>query len=133
MPTAERPNLTGISVLVADDNDDALVIAATALRLFGATVWTARTAREALGLLVQSVRPDALVTDLAMPNENGLWLVDQLRRLPREQGGSIPAVALTGHRDLYSMAQAAGGFDAFLMKPLDPFALAKTIATLVGR
>jgi CheY-like chemotaxis protein len=109
MPTA------GICVVVPDDNDDALDLFATALRHVGATLWTARTAGEALGLLRLGPPPHALVTDLAMPDENGLWLVEQVRRLPHERGGSIPAVALTAHRDLFDTAQAAGvGFDAFL-------------------
>ena len=69
-----------------------------------------------------------------MPGEDGLWLVEQLRRLKSEQGGSIPAIAVTAHRDRYAGERITDlGFKAFLTKPVDPFDLARTVASLVGR
>ena len=128
---AYSPNLTGIVVLVVDDNADSLEIFSIALRRYGAIVRTAANAREALAVAL-TMRPHAIVSDLAMPHEDGLWLVDQLKR--RQQGGPIPTVALTAHRNRYSVIQAADvGFDAFLAKPVDPFYLGETIAKLVGR
>jgi len=127
------PNLAGIRVLVVDDNVDSLDIFATVVKQFGAVVRTARGAREALALLA-TTPAHVLVSDLAMPDEDGLWLLDQLRRLPHGQSGSIPAIAVTADRHHYDQKQAAdAGFDAFLTKPVDPFELAAAIAKLVGR
>src|SRR5436309_10408558 len=129
-----RPiDLTDIHVLVVDDHDDTLGLFSTALNSFGAKVLTARAARDALTVL-KTVRVNALVSDLAMPGEDGLWLIQQLRRLKYEQGGSIPAVAVTAHRDRYAGERVTDlGLEAFLMKPVDPYDLARTVASLVGR
>jgi len=127
------PNLAGIRALVVDDNADSLDIFATVLKQFGAVVRTARGAREALALLA-TTPAHVLVSDLAMPDEDGLWLLDHLRRLPHGQSGSIPAIAVTADRHHYDLKQVAdAGFDAFLIKPVDPFELAAAIAKLVGR
>jgi len=126
------PNLAGIRVLVVDDNTDSLDIFATVLKQLGVVVRTARGAREALALLA-TTPAHVLVSDLAMPDEDGLWLLDQLRRLPHGQSGSIPAIAVTADRHHYDLKQADAGFDAFLTKPVDPFELAAAIAKLVGR
>ena len=129
-----RPiDLTDIHVLVVDDHDDTLGLFSTALNSFGAKVLTARAARDALTVL-KTVRVNASVSDLAMPGEDGLWLIQQLRRLKYEQGGSIPAVAVTAHRKRYTAERVQEfGFEAFLTKPIDPFNLARTVASLVGR
>src|SRR2546427_7227466 len=80
-----RPiDLTDIHVLVVDDHDDTLGLFSTALNSFGAKVLTARAARDALTVL-KTVRVNALVSDLAMPGEDGLWLIQQLRRLKYER------------------------------------------------
>jgi CheY-like chemotaxis protein len=126
-------NLAGIRVLVVDDNIDSLDIFATVLRELGAVVRTARSAREALAIIA-TTHADVVVSDLAMPHEDGLWLLDQLRRLPHAQSGSVPAIAVTADRHHYDEKQAGdAGFDAFLTKPVDPFELAAVIAKLVGR
>jgi len=126
-------DLADIRVLIVDDNEDALEVFAAALEQSGANVLKARTARDALTIL-KAIRVDALISDLAMPGEDGLWLVQQLRRLKSEQGGSIPAIAVTAHRDDYSVERATvAGFEAFLTKPVDPFELCRAVAVLVGR
>ncbi len=114
-----RPiDLSDIHILVVDDHDDTL-------ELF--------PARDAL-TVIKTVRVNAIVSDLAMPGEDGLWLVEQLRRLKSEQGGSIPAIAVAAHRDRYAGERVTDlGFEAFLTKPVDPFDLARTVAFLVGR
>ena len=129
-----RPiDLTDVHVLVVDDHDDTLEFFGVALQQFGANILKARTARDALTIL-RTVRVNAMVSDLAMPGEDGLWLIQQLRRLQYEQGGSIPAVAVTAHRDRYAGERITDlGFKAFLTKPVDPFDLARTVASLVGR
>lgn len=127
------PNLSGIRVLIVDDNVDSLDVFSSVLRHFSAVVRTARSAREALAI-IRTVHPHVIVSDLGMPHEGGLWLLDQLRRLPHGERGSIPAIAVTADRNRYDMEQATiAGFDALLTKPVDPFDLAACIAKLVGR
>jgi len=129
-----RPiDLSDSHILVVDDHDDTLELFRAGLQAFGVKVLTARTARDAL-TVIKTVRVNAIVSDLAMPGEDGLWLVEQLRRLKSEQGGSIPAIAVTAHRDRYAGERVTDlGFEAFLTKPVDPFDLARTVAFLVGR
>jgi len=129
-----RPiDLTDVHVLVVDDYEDTLELFRAALQAFGAKVLTARSARDAL-TVIKTVRVNAMVSDLAMPGEDGLWLIQQLRRLKHEQGGSIPTVAVTAHRDRYAADRVTAlGFEAFLTKPVDPYDLARTIGSLVGR
>ena len=129
-----RPiDLTDVLVLVVDDYEDALQLFRSVLQAFGAKVLTARNARDAL-TVVKAVRVNALVSDLAMPGEDGLWLIQHLRRLKAERGGSIPAVAVTAHRERYTAERVQEfGFEAFLTKPIEPFDLSRTVASLVGR
>src|ERR1043166_550698 len=129
----DRPNLNAIHVLVVDDYNDTLELFSVALEQCGANVVKARTARDAL-TIIKTVRLNAIISDLAMPAEDGLWLIEQLRRLKSDKGGSIPAVAVTAHRDRYKAERViALGFETFLTKPVDPFKLARTVASLVGR
>jgi len=126
-------DLSDIHVLIVDDNEDALDIFSAALERSGANVLKARSARDALTILT-AVRVDLLVSDLAMPGEDGLWLIRQVRRLKSEHGGSIPALAVTAYQDDYSVEQATtDGFQAFLPKPVDPFDLCRTVEALIGR
>ena len=81
-----------------------------------------------------TVRVNVIVSDLTMPGEDGLWLLQQIRRLKSEHGRSIPAIAVTAHRERYAASRLIElGFEAFLTKPVDPIDLASTVASLVGR
>ncbi|OLB44413.1 MAG: hypothetical protein AUG14_12285 [Candidatus Rokubacteria bacterium 13_1_20CM_2_68_19] len=116
-----------------DDYEDTLELFRSALEAFGAEVVTARSARDALTIM-KTARVNAMVSDLAMPGEDGLWLVQQLRRLKSTQGGGIPAIAITAHRERYAAERVREfGFEAFLTKPIDPFDLSRAVASLVGR
>jgi len=134
--TTARANTTllyDVHVLIVDDHEDALEVFEAALRHCGAKVLKARNAADAL-TIIKSARVDAIVSDLAMPENDGLWLVQQIRRLPRPGGGSIPAVAVTAYSSHYDTTRIAeGGFEIVLTKPVDPFQLSSTIAFLVGR
>ena len=124
-------DLSDVHVLIVDDNEDALDIFSTALGRSGANVLKARSGRDALTILT-AVRVDVLVSDLAMPGEDGLWLIQQVRRLKSEHGGSIPALAVSAHQDDFTVKQVtAAGFQAFLSKPVDPFDLCRAVAFLV--
>src|SRR5256886_3799568 len=118
-PLRFRPiDLTGVYVLVVDDYEDTLELFRSALEAFGAEVVTARSARDALTIM-KTARVNAMVFDLAMPGEDGLWLVQQLRRLKSTQGGGIPAIAITAHRERYAAERVREfGFEAFLTKPI---------------
>ncbi|HEU5323251.1 MAG TPA: response regulator, partial [Methylomirabilota bacterium] len=70
--------LVGVHVLVVDDDDDARQLVRTVLEYCGALVSTAATARQALHIL-ERVTPDALLSDIAMPGEDGYWLIRELR------------------------------------------------------
>jgi len=92
---AYSPDLTGIVVLIVDDNADSLDVLSLALERFGAIVQTAANARDALAKAL-AMRPHVIVSDLSMPDEDGLWLVDQLKH--RQHGGGIPTVAAAFRR-----------------------------------
>ncbi len=97
-----------------DDHDDTLEVLSAALQQSRATVLRARTGRAAL-TIVMTVRVDAIVSDLAMPGEDGLWLVQQFRRLKYDKGGIIPAIAVTAHSDHYRCNAVSDGKMAGLM------------------
>ncbi|PYM87697.1 MAG: hypothetical protein DME08_28610 [Candidatus Rokuibacteriota bacterium] len=91
MMTRNAPNLRNIHVLVVDEHQDTLEVFRTALESCMANVLTARTARDAVTIL-KTVRLDAIISDLAMPGEDGLGVVDQLRRsFPSSQAGEATA------------------------------------------
>jgi CheY-like chemotaxis protein len=126
-------DLVGVHVLVVDDDDDARDLLVTVLRYAGALVTSAASAWEALGVL-QRVTPDVLLTDIAMPGEDGYWLIRELRKLPPAQGGRIPAVALTAHGQSHGPDRTLGaGFELHLRKPIDPWELTRAIASVVRR
>jgi len=126
-------DLADIHVLVVDDYEDTLEVFGAALHRFGANVVKARSARHALTIM-KTVRVNVIVSDLTMPGEDGLWLLEQIRRLKSEHGRSIPAIAVTAHRERYTAGRLIElGFDAFLAKPVDPIDLARTVASLIGR
>ena len=87
-------DLSDVHVLIVDDNEDALDIFSTALGRSGANVLKARSGRDALTILT-AVRVDVLVSDLAMPGEDGLWLIQQVRRLKSEHGDGLTAECKT--------------------------------------
>jgi CheY-like chemotaxis protein len=124
--------LEGRTVLVVDDDPDILNLFATALGLCGASVLSAASARQALAFL-GTVVPDALVSDLAMPDKDGLWLVGEMRKLPRHRGGRVPAIAVTAHGRAYSQTVALqAGFQAYLTKPVEPEDLCSAVARLLA-
>ena len=129
-PDAVAP-LQGVQLLVVDDDQDALDILSLLLGEAGASVRTATSAAEALALL-RWIRPDVLLSDLAMPDEDGYSLIRSLRTLELESGRRTPAVALTAYVRVQDRARAvAAGFDVFVEKPVDPDELLSVIGGLV--
>ena len=122
--------LDGIRVLVVDDEFDARYVTQTVLEQEGASVVAAASARDAVELL-QRVRPDALLSDLSMPGEDGFWLISQVRALPAWCGGGTPAAAVTGHVTPNDRARVLrAGFQFHVPKPVDPDRLIGIVAKL---
>jgi PAS domain S-box-containing protein len=123
----------GLRVLVVDDEPDQLALVAALLGDRGAHVVGARSAEEGFRLL-QRERPDVLVSDLAMPDADGYTLVRRVRGLAPEDGGGVPAVALTAHVSPATEAETIrAGFDEYLTKPLDGDELVAAILRLARR
>jgi CheY-like chemotaxis protein len=77
------------------------------------------------------VRPQALVSDVALPGEDGYTLIRKIRALPPEAGGRVPAVALTAHARTEDRQRALrAGFQIHIAKPIDPTHFLATLATL---
>ena len=125
------PSLDGRTLLVVDDSADTLELLDVILTMSGATGVTASSATAGLQEFERH-HPDAVVSDLAMPNEDGFWLVHRLREALRAAGRHVPVLALTAHRSRYSASEVLGaGFDAMLLKPIDPHDLCHAIAALL--
>ena len=137
-PGAERIEasdqpLSGVKVLVLDDDADAREVVSTALAQCGAKTAGAGTSREALDLL-REFAPDVLVSDIAMPGEDGFAFIKRVRALAPEGIGSVPAVALTAYTQDYEMRHAlSAGFQEFLPKPVEMDELAAIVLWLAKR
>lgn len=124
-------DLTGIQVLCVDDQLDARELLDVLLTQYGAKVMTVASATEALKVL-ESFPADILVSDIGMPETNGYSLIEQIRSLPSEQGGQIPAIALTAYAGETDRERALScGFQEHLPKPVDANQLIQTMLTLV--
>lgn len=128
--TESQPSLADVRVLMVDDDRDTLQVLSVMLADSGANVQTAASAAEALEML-QWYRPDVLVSDLAMPNEDGYSLIAKIRSLETDKEGQLPAVALTSYVRVEDRARAlSAGFNMFVPKPVEPTELISAIANL---
>jgi CheY-like chemotaxis protein len=124
--------LAGVRVAVVDDENDMRDFLGTSLRAYGAEVTTLATAEEALEALQRQL-PDVLVSDIAMPGDDGYTLIRRLRALPAERGGLLPAVALTALAKGEDASRVlAAGFQVHLPKPVEPHKLAAVVARLAS-
>ncbi|NMG06024.1 response regulator [Brasilonema sp. UFV-L1] len=127
------PILEGVRILIVDDEADTRNFLVTAIEMCGAQVIAASSAIEAIQIILQQ-RLDVLVSDIGMPEEDGYSLIRKIRRLPKEQGGHIPAVALTAYaRDEDNKRSLSEGFQMHLSKPVEPDELANVVASLVKK
>lgn len=129
--TLPQDALAGLRIVAVDDDPDSLDVLTSILRLHQATVFGASSAVEALELL-QRERPDIIVSDIAMPEHDGYWLMQQVRRIASEGGRAVPCVALTAFANEAARRRAMmTGFAAHLSKPLNPDELVKVIRPLI--
>lgn len=123
MPLAGGP-LAGATVLVVEDVDDSREMLAEFMRMFGIEVQEARCGNEAIAKF-RAAPPSLVVSDIAMPNGDGLSLIKTIRGLPAEEGGLTPAIAVSAELDPDEAILA--GFHAYLQKPVDPVKLLDVI------
>ncbi len=125
--------LGGLKVLVVDDQADARDLITRVLVACAADVITASSAEEALTLL-QTELPSLLISDIGMPDMDGFELIRRVRALEPEQGGRIPAIALTAFARSEDRTRALrAGFVAHLSKPVDATELAAAVASVARR
>ncbi|RUT00636.1 hypothetical protein DSM106972_074070 [Dulcicalothrix desertica PCC 7102] len=122
--------LEGLRVLVVDDEADTLQWITVVLTQCGAEVFAANSTAKALDALDQ-LRPDVLVSDIGMPDEDGYALMRKIRELEPDMGGRIPAVALTGYARVEDYKEALlAGFQLHVAKPVRATELIAVVASL---
>jgi CheY-like chemotaxis protein len=127
----QLPDLSALTILVVEDDPDGREFLKTILERCGAAVMAAddvRTARE----YVETVPIQLIVTDLALPHEDGASFLGWLRARPGNKGGAIAVVAVTAYHERYPPT-TLNGFAAYFQKPLDIDDFLRTIADLLGR
>jgi signal transduction histidine kinase/ActR/RegA family two-component response regulator len=128
MPAAA---LRGVRTLVVDDDRDALDLVSVVLAGAGADVRTCASAEEAMAAW-REWRPDVLLSDIQMPGEDGYSLIRRVRAEESDDGGRVPAVALTAYGRVEDRMRAlSAGFSMHLPKPVDPIELVTVVASLV--
>ncbi|HSU24672.1 MAG TPA: ATP-binding protein [Pyrinomonadaceae bacterium] len=126
------PRLDGVRVLAVDDEPDARMLIKTVLEQSGAEVQIAESSAEALSM-IDNFQPDALVSDIGMPDEDGYTLIRQLRSREAGTGRKLPAVALTAFaRAEDRMKALAAGYSMHVPKPVEPAELLLVISTLAS-
>ncbi len=132
-PLRESMQLTGLRVLVVDDEPDARELLRRVLEDRAATIFCAGSAAEALSTLQREI-PDVLVTDIGMAGIDGYELLRQVRALANPAASSVPAIALTAFARSEDRTRALlAGFLAHVAKPVEPAELIATVAAVAGR
>jgi PAS domain S-box-containing protein len=127
------PNLSGLKILVVDDEPSALEVFSEAIQAFGGKPIRCASAKEAWSQFQKDV-PDLIVSDLAMPIEDGYALIRKIRALPASQGGNVPAIALTAFVAHHDIERAlAAGFQDHLAKPIRANDLGQAILRLAHK
>lgn len=125
--------LSGLRLIVVDDQATIAELLAEALTSYGATVRACTMAEEALAL-VRTWQPHVLVSDIAMPGKDGYWLMQQVRSLAPEEGRATPAVAVTAYvRVEDRLRVVAAGFQQYVLKPVEAAELRDVILSLASR
>ena len=135
VPFECSPRLDGLRILIVDDDADIRDLLTYTLEVCGAEVMAAASADEAISALTESSTPmDILISDIGMPDEDGYALLRRVRALEPENGGGIPAIALTAYaRTQDRRAALLAGFQSHVAKPVEAAELIAVIANLAGR
>ncbi|HKG61217.1 MAG TPA: CHASE domain-containing protein [Pyrinomonadaceae bacterium] len=132
MPVSQQL-LSGLNVLVVDDDSDTLTLMATALKRRQANVTAVSSAGEAIQEITRK-RPDVLVSDIAMPDEDGYGLIKKIRLLENGVSENIPAVAITAYAKEEDRERAlSAGFQIYLAKPVELTELISVVARAAKR
>jgi CheY-like chemotaxis protein/anti-sigma regulatory factor (Ser/Thr protein kinase) len=128
-----NPELSGVRVLIVDDDADTCEMLRFVLNHWGAEAQASNSVAEAFDSIAEW-QPDILLSDINMPGEDGYALISKLRASSPEQGANIPAIALTALARPEDSEQAiSAGFQLHLTKPVDSQKLAEAIANLAGK
>lgn len=130
-PREGKTPLAGIQILLVDDEPDTREFQAFLLEQHGASVTAVASGLEALQVLEQCL-PDVLVSDIGMAAMDGYMLLQQIRSRPPEQGGTLPAIALTAYAAEIDQRRALQvSFQSYITKPVEPEALVKAISEVL--
>jgi signal transduction histidine kinase/CheY-like chemotaxis protein len=133
VPFEPSQTLRGVRIVAVDDDADARKLLEIVLTHSQAEVTVVATASEAVEA-VRRLRPDVLLSDIEMPNEDGYHLISRVRALGPEEGGNTPAAALTAYARVEDRTRALrAGFQQHLPKPVEPAELVAVVANLAGR
>jgi len=126
------PSLIGLRILAVDDEPDALGVVSSILGSAGAKVKSATSVSQAVDLINQW-RPDVLISDIGMPDEDGYELIRQVRAQPDKQK-NIPAIALTAFaRTQDRLKVLSGGYQMHVPKPIEPRELITVVASVTNK
>jgi PAS domain S-box-containing protein len=132
----ENKPLDGLKILIVEDDQDSREVLQLFLEQSGALVQSAESAAEAINLLGKSTSslPDAIVSDLAMPEEDGYSLIERIRELSAEKGGNIPALALSAFASSENKQRALNaGFQKYHTKPFEPDGIIEDIRQITNK
>jgi PAS domain S-box-containing protein len=131
--SGDVPSLSGLRVLIVDDEPDAREILSAILSEAGAETAAATGVPQAMDLIDQW-KPDVLISDIGMPGEDGYTLIRKVRALPPEKGGQTPAIALTAYaRTEDRLKILSAGYQMHVAKPIEPIEVATVVASLSKR
>lgn len=122
--------LNGLQILVVDSNPDSVYLLSVLFEEYGIETIAAKSALEALDLLKQ-VKPDLVISEIRLPQEDGYWLMRKLKALESTRQVEIPAIALTTYAKEEDRDRALSiGFCKHLAKPFDIDELIAIVARL---
>jgi len=132
LPLDQQPSLSGVHVLLVDDDSATLEMLSALLVGREAKVTAVSSATEALAA-IETSKPDVLVSDIAMPDHDGYELIERIRALGPNAVSNIPAVAITAYAGERDRRQAlSAGYQSYLPKPIEPAELIAVVAKLAG-
>lgn len=133
--STEIDRLLKMTILLVEDNHDSREVAQLFLEQNGASVKTAQSATAAMDLLTSEVSPpDIIISDIAMPDEDGYTFIERVRNMPNDFGKNIPALVLSAFSTKESRSKAlAAGFQRYSTKPFDPETLINDILDLTKK